>query len=345
MTTDKKPRILLIYTGGTIGMVRDAATGALRPFDFENIMGNLPEARSVHCELETFSFSRLLDSSNITPTNWVEIADVIKDNYEAYDGFVVLHGTDTMAYTTSALSFMFSGLSKPVIFTGSQLPIGHLRTDAKENLITSLELAALTGADGTPVIKEVCLYFQHELYRGNRCTKINSEQFDAFASPNYPSLAQSGVHLTVDKELLLPRSYASFSLDTQLSTDILVLHIFPGVTAEMMQYLLGYSGLRGVILLTFGSGNAPDSPGFLAALEGAIGRGIPIVNITQCIKGSVCQGDYQVSASLAGCGVISGHDMTKEAALAKMMHLLGHNYGLSEIRHYMQKNLRGEMSE
>lgn len=187
MTNDKKPRVLLIYTGGTIGMVRDGESGALRPFDFENILNNLPEARSIHCMLDTYAFPRLLDSSNITPANWVEIAGVVKDHYEAYDGFVVLHGTDTMAYTASALSFMFSGLSKPVIFTGSQLPIGHLRTDAKENLITSIELASLTGEDGSPVIKEVCLYFQHELYRGNRCTKINAEQFNAFASPNYRS--------------------------------------------------------------------------------------------------------------------------------------------------------------
>lgn len=345
MTNDKKPRVLLIYTGGTIGMVRDGESGALRPFDFENILNNLPEARSIHCMLDTYAFPRLLDSSNITPANWVEIAGVVKDHYEAYDGFVVLHGTDTMAYTASALSFMFSGLSKPVIFTGSQLPIGHLRTDAKENLITSIELASLTGEDGSPVIKEVCLYFQHELYRGNRCTKINAEQFNAFASPNYPALAHSGVHLTVEKDLLLPRSYASFSVDTKLSQDILLLHVFPGIEAPMVRYLLGYKALKGVILLTFGSGNAPDSPEFIAAISEAIGRGIPVVNITQCIKGAVNQGDYQVSESLARVGVISGRDMTREAALAKMMHLLGHNYASDDIRRYMQKNLRGEVSE
>ena len=275
----------------------------------------------------------------------MEIASVVRDRYEAYDGFVVLHGTDTMAYTTSALSFMLSGLSKPVIFTGSQLPIGHLRTDAKENLITSIELASLTGEDGQPVVREVCLYFQHELYRGNRCTKINAEQFSAFASPNYPPLAHSGVHLTVDKDLLLPRSYASFSLDAHLETEILMLHIFPGIRPEMVHYLLDYPDLRGVILLTFGSGNAPDSAEFLAAIEHVIARDIPVVNITQCIKGAVNQGDYQVSESLLRAGVISGRDMTKEAALAKMMHLLGHHYGVDEIRHYMQKSLRGEVSE
>ena len=195
------------------------------------------------------------------------------------------------------------------------------------------------------MVREVCLYFQHELYRGNRCTKINAEQFSAFASPNYPPLAHSGVHLTVDKDLLLPRSYASFSLDTHLETDILMLHIFPGIRAEMVHYLLDYPDLRGVILLTFGSGNAPDSAEFLAAIERVIARDIPVVNITQCIKGAVHQGDYQVSESLLRAGVISGRDMTKEAALAKMMHLLGHHYGVDEVRHYMQKSLRGEVSE
>lgn len=344
-TENKIPRVLLIYTGGTIGMVRDEVTGSLRPFDFENILNNLPEVRSVHCSLDTFAFDHILDSSNISPANWVEIASVVRDRYEQYDGFVVLHGTDTMAYTTSALSFMLSGLSKPVIFTGSQLPIGHLRTDAKENLITSLELASLTAPDGMPVIREVCLYFQHELYRGNRCTKINAEQFSAFASPNYPSLAHSGVHLTVEKDLLLPRSYASFSLDTHLETEILMLHVFPGIRAQMVRYLLDYPQLKGVILLTFGSGNAPDSPDFLSALESVVARDIPVVNITQCIKGAVHQGDYQVSRSLADAGVISGRDMTREAALAKMMHLLGHRYSVEEIRQYMQKNLRGEVTE
>ena len=345
MKENKLPKILLIYTGGTIGMVRDEVSGGLRPFDFDNILANLPEARSIHCSLDTYAFDHLLDSSNISPANWVEIASVVRDRYEAYDGFVVLHGTDTMAYTTSALSFMLSGLSKPVIFTGSQLPIGHLRTDAKENLITSIELASLTGEDGQPVVREVCLYFQHELYRGNRCTKINAEQFSAFASPNYPPLAHSGVHLTVDKDLLLPRSNASFSLDAHLETEILMLHIFPGIRPEMVHYLLDYPDLRGVILLTFGSGNAPDSAEFLAAIEHVIARDIPVVNITQCIKGAVNQGDYQVSESLLRAGVISGRDMTKEAALAKMMHLLGHHYGVDEIRHYMQKSLRGEVSE
>ena len=345
MKENKLPKILLIYTGGTIGMVRDEVSGGLRPFDFDNILANLPEAHSIHCSLDTYAFDHLLDSSNISPANWVEIASVVRDRYEAYDGFVVLHGTDTMAYTTSALSFMLSGLSKPVIFTGSQLPIGHLRTDAKENLITSIELASLTGEDGQPVVREVCLYFQHELYRGNRCTKINAEQFSAFASPNYPPLAHSGVHLTVDKDLLLPRSYASFSLDAHLETEILMLHIFPGIRPEMVHYLLDYPDLRGVILLTFGSGNAPDSAEFLAAIEHVIARDIPVVNITQCIKGAVNQGDYQVSESLLRAGVISGRDMTKEAALAKMMHLLGHHYGVDEIRHYMQKSLRGEVSE
>lgn len=341
----KTPRILLIYTGGTIGMVRDEVTGCLRPFDFENILNNLPEVRSVRCHLDTFAFEKLLDSSNISPANWVEIATVVRERYERYDGFVVLHGTDTMAYTTSALSFMLSGLSKPVIFTGSQLPIGHLRTDAKENLITSLELASLTGEDGMPVIREVCLYFQHELYRGNRCTKVNAEQFSAFASPNYPALAHSGVHLTVEKDLLLPRSYASFSLDTHLETEILILHVFPGISPQMVRYLLDYSQLKGVILLTFGSGNAPDTPGFLSAVKSVIARNIPVVNITQCTKGAVNQGDYQVSRSLVEAGVISGRDMTREAALAKMMHLLGHHYSMEEIRRYMQKNLRGEVSE
>lgn len=339
-----KPKILMVYTGGTIGMVKDPSSGALKPFDFSNILSNLPEAGSINCRLDTYSFPQLLDSSNINPGNWAEIASVIKDNYDAYDGFVVLHGTDTMAYTTSALSFMFSGLRKPVIFTGSQLPIGHLRTDAKENLITAVELAALRDADGQAVIKEVCLYFQHELYRGNRSTKVNAEQFNAFASPNYPPLAHSGVHLTVNREFLLPQPEEPFSLDTSLATDILLLHIFPGMSENLISHLMDYDGLKGVIMLSFGSGNAPSSQPFLDILEKKTSAGVPVVNITQCMKGAVSQGDYQVSEGLERIGVISGRDMTKEAAVTKMMHLLGGSADYREFKKLFENDLRGEIS-
>ncbi|MDD4819543.1 MAG: type I asparaginase [Flavobacteriales bacterium] len=341
---NKRPNILLVYTGGTIGMVKNAETGALCPFDFENILSNIPEINMIDCTLHSYSFPCLLDSSNINPENWTQIASVIEEKYDQYDGFVVLHGTDTMAYTTSALSFMFSGLEKPVIFTGSQLPIGHLRTDAKENLITAIELASLTEADSMPVVREVCLYFQHELYRGNRSTKVNAEQFSAFASPNCPALAHSGVHLSINKELLRQPAMSEFALSTSLSSDVLLLHIYPGMNQEMIKYLLDYPKLKGVILLTYGAGNAPSNEDFIDLLKQKIDQDIPIVNITQCLKGTVSQGDYAVSEGLAKIGVISGRDMTKEAALTKMMYLLPRVKTVNEFRKMFEKDLRGEIS-
>ena len=343
MSKNKKPRILLVYTGGTIGMVK-GADGALQPFDFENIISHIPEINMIDCHLSSYSFPVLLDSSNINPSSWIEIARVIEDNYYSYDGFVVLHGTDTMAYTTSALSFMFSGLEKPVIFTGSQLPIGHLRTDAKENLITAIELSSLTDDEGMPLIREVCLYFQHELYRGNRSTKINAEQFNAFASPNCPPLAHSGVHLSVNHQLLRKPSMSEFGVTTVLSTHILLLHIYPGMSIEMVKHLLSYEKLEGVILLTYGAGNAPTDEVFLSALEEKIASGIPVVNVTQCLKGSVSQGEYAVSQTLKEIGVISGVDMTKEAAITKMMYLVPRKRTMEEFRKLYVKDLRGEIN-
>ncbi len=336
------PNILLIYTGGTIGMIKDFETGALRNFNFDDLLRHIPELKLLSCEIDTLSFDDPIDSSNMNPNYWVEIATLIETNYDAYDGFVVLHGSDTMSYTASALSFMLENLSKPVIFTGSQLPIGDLRTDAKENLITSIQIAALREND-RPKIAEVCLYFEYKLYRANRTTKINAEHFEAFASLNYPPVAESGVHLIVYDNLLQPAAEAPLVVHKNLVSDILLIKMFPGINRKTITHLLAYPDVKGIILETYGSGNVTNSEWFIEALREVMDQGIPVINVTQCSGGSVEMGVYETSVELKELGVISGKDITTEAALAKLMFLLGQGISAREMKAVFETSLRGEM--
>ena len=341
----KIPNILLIYTGGTIGMVKDFKTGALKTFNFDKLLKHIPEINHLNCTIESISFDEPIDSSNMNPTNWISITEIIEENYELYDGFVVLHGSDTMAYTSSTISFMFENLSKPVIFTGSQLPIGDLRTDAKENLITSIEIAS-AQKNGLPVVSEVCLYFEYKLYRANRTTKMNSEHFEAFTSPNFPPLAESGVHLKFNKNLLQrPVNRNSLIVRKRLEDNIVILKVFPGIKEKVVKSILEISGIKGVIIETYGSGNAPTEEWFISLLKQAIDKGSYIVNVTQCAYGSVIMGHYETSVELEKIGVISGKDITTESALAKLMYLLGENIPKNEFKLIFEKELRGEMSE
>lgn len=340
----KIPNILLIYTGGTIGMVKDYTTGALKIFNFDKLLKHIPELNQLNCSIQSISLEEPIDSSNMNPDNWVFIAEIIEKNYGHFDGFVVLHGSDTMSYTASALSFMFENLSKPVIFTGSQLPIGDLRTDAKENLITSIEVAA-SQENGEPIISEVCLYFEYKLYRANRTTKINAEHFEAFTSPNFPPLGESGVHLKFYKQLMYkPKKAKPFTVRKRLDNNIVILKIFPGITERAVSGILGIEGLKGVILESFGSGNAPTEKWFINLMKKTIDKGIYIVNVTQCIAGSVIMGQYETSIELKKAGVINGGDITTESALAKMMYLLGENIPKNKFKSIFEAQLRGEIT-
>lgn len=338
-----KPNILLIYTGGTIGMIKDFKTGALRTFDFKNLLDKIPELQLIDCDIETVSFEEPIDSSNMNPEYWVQIAEIIESNYNSFDGFVVLHGSDTMSYTASALSFMLENLAKPVVFTGSQLPIGDLRTDAKENLITSIQMASLQE-NGSPIVKEVCLYFEYKLYRANRTTKINAENFKAFASLNYPELAQSGVHLKVNYEYLLkPDESKVFKVHKKLDTNIVLIKLFPGISQDFLKNILSTLNLKAVILETYGAGNSTNAPWFINLLKETIDKGVHIINVTQCSGGSVMMGHYETSNQLKNIGVISGKDITTEAALSKLMYLLGQNIGKQEFKKVYETPLRGEL--
>lgn len=340
-----KPTILLIYTGGTIGMVKNFETGALKVFNFKKLLQRIPELKQLDCEIETMSFEKPIDSSDMEPGKWVQMAQIIKDNYDNFDGFVILHGSDTMSYSASALSFMLENLDKPVVFTGSQLPIGDLRTDAKENLITAIQIASLV-ANGKPVVREVCLYFEYKLYRGNRTTKISAEHFNAFMSPNYPALAESGVHLKVDTQQLLP--YATgvreLTLGAEFEGNVAIVKMFPGLTAQVLSAIANIPALRGIVLETYGSGNAPTEDWFIGILQKAIEKGMHIVNVTQCSGGRVNMGQYETSTLLKEIGVISGADITTEAAITKMMYLLGKNVPHSDFKHQFETSLRGELS-
>jgi L-asparaginase len=339
-----RAKILLVYTGGTIGMIKDYDTGALKAFNFNELLQNIPELKLLEHEIETLSFKDPVDSSNMNPDGWLQIAETVEENYEKYDGFVILHGSDTMSYTASALSFMFENLHKPIIFTGSQLPIGDLRTDAKENLITSIQIAGLQK-NGDPVISEVGLYFEYKLYRSNRTTKINAEHFQAFASPNYTPLAESGVYLSVNEDVLWrPNRKQETKLHRKLDDNILILKIFPGISESTVEYILSKKNLKGVILETFGSGNAPNDKWFLGILAEKIALGLRVVNVTQCIAGSVAMGQYETSMELKKIGVISGKDITTEAAVGKMMYLLAKDLSTKVFKTIFETSLRGEMA-
>ena len=327
-------KILLIYTGGTIGMIKKANT--LSPFNFDELQNAFPELKDCGSSLSHITISKPIDSSNMDIDYWIELANSINDNYNKYDGFVILHGSDTMAYTASMLSFMLENISKPVIFTGSQLPIGIKRTDAKENLITSIEIAA------SNIIKEVCVYFEYQLYRGNRVVKINADNFDAFQSPNYPILAQAGVKIKYKKQYLSPQSSATFNVHTKISNDVAILKLFPSIKKEVVIAIL--NSATGIILETFGSGNATTEDWFILELEKGIKKGKIIINISQCLSGSVNQGHYQTSKNLEKIGVLSGHDMTTEAALTKLMFLLANKSNNISVREKIEINLRGEMT-
>ena len=340
-----KPKILIIYTGGTIGMMQDAKTKALIPFDFKNIYDQIPRLVFYDIDIETFAFDNPIDSSDMIPNDWKQIAENIYERYNCYDGFVILHGTDTMAYTASALSFMFENLSKPIILTGSQLPLGIARTDGRNNIINAVEMAAARDQNNLPMIPEVCICFESQLYRGNRTHKNNAEDFDAFSSPNYPVLANVGVSIKYNHDSIFKMTQENMQLCTKMDTNIAILKLYPGITPHLVHSILETEGLRGVVLETYGSGNSNKSAWFLEILANAINKDIVILNVTQCKGGGrVNMGKYESSFFLEKLGVISGYDIITETAVTKLMYLLGKGKNMDEIKLSLNKSLRGEIT-
>ncbi|UIR56342.1 type I asparaginase [Sphingobacterium sp. SRCM116780] len=333
--------IFIIYTGGTIGMVKDE-TGTFVPFDFELIKRNLPDLSRLNYKLTVHSFSPIIDSSNMKPEIWIEMAQIIKNNYDDYDGFVILHGSDTMSFSASVLSFMLEGLQKPVILSGSQLPIGEIRTDARENMMTALEIAS-TKHLGVSMIQEVCILFDNKLFRGNRSFKYNSAKFEAFRSPNYPVLVEAGIHLQYNQEALLDNRDKEFILHTRLDDRVAVLKLFPGISPNTIKSILN-ADVRAIVMETFGSGNTTTDQWFLDLLKEAIDNGKNIVNISQCKVGSVELGRYETSTGLKAIGVLNGYDMTFEAAVTKLMYLQGEFEGQQDVAYWIEKNIRGELT-
>ena len=342
---NNRPRILIIYTGGTIGMIQDAKTQALIPFDFSHIYDQVPRLAFYDIEIDTFAFENPIDSSDMHPQDWKQIAEKVYEHYYNYDGFVVLHGTDTMAYTASALSFMFENLSKPIILTGSQLPLGIARTDGRNNIINAVEMAAAKRQDDSPIIPEVCICFENQLYRGNRTHKNDAEDFDAFASPNYPALANVGVSIKYNYDSIAKMPTKEMQLSTKMDSNIAVLKLHPGINPAVVEAILSVNGLKGIILETYGAGNSCKSAWFLDLLSESIQRGMFVLNVTQCKGGGrVNAGRYESSFLLQKIGVISGNDVNTESAIAKMMYLLGNKSQSEIIKTLLGSSLRGEMT-
>ena len=341
---ERHPKILIIYTGGTIGMIENPETGSLEPFDFEYLIDNVPKIKRLDYRIDSYQFEVPIDSSAMNPSHWQDIAYVIATFYDRYDGFVVLHGTDTMAYTASALSFMLENLRKPVVITGSQLPIGEVRTDGEENLITALQVAAATADDSRPMLEEVTILFENYLWRGNRATKYSADNFNAFKSSNFPRLAKIGMGITFREDVLWrPVEDAPLRVHYGMDTNVMYLSLFPGITETMIRHAFNTPGLRGVVLKTYGAGNAPTESSFLEVVREAVDRGLVIVNVSQCDNGMVDPHRYKTGSALYAAGVISGHDLTSEAAITKLMFLFGQDYDTETVKRLMETPLVGEM--
>ena len=336
--------ILLIYTGGTIGMIKDPKSGELRSFNFEYVYEQIPELTRLNVNLKSISFPTPIDSSEVTLEHWKLLAEILAENYDQYDGFVVLHGSDTMAFTASALSFMLQGLKKPIILTGSQLPIGTIRTDGKENLITAIEIAAaLDEKTGEAIVQEVAVYFEYSLYRGNRCSKVSANQFEAFQSPNYPNLALAGVAIEYSNNYLFRTKKKELILHSSFSNQITLIKLFPGIQFKSYERLFDISVSKAVVIETYGTGNAPSDPIFQAAVSEYLASGGLVLNVTQCSSGSVKHGAYQTSAFFQQIGVLSAHDLTTEAAITKLQYLVGLDIKLEDIKLQLCNSLVGEM--
>lgn len=341
----KRPKILIIYTGGTIGMIENPTTKALEPFDFSHLLQNVPKIKKLDFDIDHYEFLRPVDSSDMNTEHWGDIARAIELNYDDYDGFVVLHGTDTMAYTASALSFMLENLDKPVIITGSQLPIGEVRTDGEENLITALQIAAARDKDGGPMVREVAILFDNDLLRGNRSTKHSADNFKAFKTNNYPHLANIGLGITFHPDSLWRHNKnLPLKVNTTMDCNVIYLDLFPGITESTVRHILETPGLKGVVLKTFGAGNGPTGEWFQSLLRNAIEKNIVVVNVTQCMTGSVMPERYSTGLAMSSSGVVPGHDMTSEAAITKLMYLFGRGLSPAEVRSTMEVPLRGELT-
>ena len=340
-----RPKILIIYTGGTIGMIENPATHALEPFNFDHLLQNVPKIKKLNYDIDHYEFPHPLDSSDMNPVHWGDMAEVIEKHYNDYDGFVVLHGTDTMAYTASALSYMLENLNKPVIITGSQLPIGEVRTDGEENLITALQIAAARDKDGGPMVREVAILFDNDLLRGNRSTKHSSDNFKAFKTNNYPHLASIGLGITFHPDSLWRVDCEKpLVVHRDMDCNVLYLDLFPGITESTVRHLLSTPNLKGVVLKTFGAGNGPTGDWFQSVLREAIERNVVVVNVTQCMEGSVMPHRYKTGMAMSSSGVVPGHDITSEAAITKLMYLFGMKLSPGEVKREMEKPLRGELT-